>query len=157
MDNEQINQDVRTLPLWKDLFDKMEAAGLVENKTWPISFFVQGIGAAENSAQLSFGLHNIRKALRRLGWTFTSRGHNGQQYWITPRNQNADEMIRMQNLALSSLREGVILGTSTPLDSLSCDERRRHESVLEKMAIRSALMSRKFPSLAAPVDHDESE
>ena len=142
--------DTRRLPLWRDLLDKMIASGLEENKAWPLKFFTDGLSAPENSVQLAMGVHMIRKALRRSGWVLTSRGQNGIQFVLAPRRRNADEMLRMQNAALTSLREGVILGTSTPLDALSDDERRRHEAVLEKMAKRAALMGRRVLQLKPP-------
>ena len=140
-------QEARRLPLWRDTLDKMIESGLSENKFWPLQFFVEGLSAAENSVQLAIGINMIRKGLRRKGWVLTSRGQNGQQFMLAPRNRNADEMIRMQNTALTALREGVILGTSTPTDSLTQEERRKHEAVLEKLAKRAALMGRRIPQL----------
>jgi hypothetical protein len=150
-ENDHAESDTRRLPLWKDLLDRMIEAGLEENKSWPIQFFVEGISAPENSVQLSMGIHEIRRALRRKGWVLTSRGSNGSQFYLTPRGENAGEMIRLQNLALNSLREGVILGTCTPLDALSDSERQRHEAVLEKLAKRAVLMGRRIPQLQAPI------
>lgn len=140
----QLTQDTRRLPLWRDLLDRMIQDGLTINKSYPLSFFVDGMSAPENSAALAFGIYEIRKALRRAphGFVLTSRGRNGQEFVLLHPRENFREMNRLQNVALSALREGVILGTSTPIDTLTNDERRRHEGVLEKIAMRSALMGR---------------
>lgn len=150
MNETQPIQETRRLPLWRDLLDQMLTGELKENKTWPLQFFIDGLSAPANSVQLAMGIHEIRRGLRRKGWVLTSRGQDGTQYVLLPRNRNADEMIRMQNLALNSLREGVILGTSTPLDELTDAERMRHESVLEKMAKRAALLGRRPAQLPSP-------
>ena len=49
----------------------------------------------------------------------------------------------MASAAASAMREGVILGSTTPLEMLTEDERRIHDKLTENMAIRMAMLSRK--------------
>jgi hypothetical protein len=142
--------EVRRLPLWKDLFEKIVADGLAENKAYPIAYFVAGLECDPNSVTFAFGLHEIRRALRRKGWVLSGRGQNGTQFILLPRSRNADEMLRLQNTACTALREGVILGTNTDMGVLTSEERNRHEAILEKMAKRAALMGRRIPGIKAP-------
>lgn len=134
--------EVRRLPLWKNLLDEMQREGLAENKVYPIEHFTKGIGASLDSLELVFGIAEITKALRRLGWVLTSRGQKGTQYVLLPHERNADEMVRLNNVARRALREAVVLGNATPLDKLTDEQRRRHEAVLEKTATRHALLAR---------------
>ena len=54
--------------------------------------------------------------------------------------KNADVMLGYQATAIDCLKRGVILGTNTKLDTLTEDERRRHEAVLARLAQKAALM-----------------
>jgi hypothetical protein len=51
-------------------------------------------------------------------------------------------MNRYAKAAKRALQRGVVLGTNTPLSVLSDAERKKHESVLEKMMTREVLMRR---------------
>jgi cell division protein ZapA (FtsZ GTPase activity inhibitor) len=53
-------------------------------------------------------------------------------------------MFNYQSKAIDALKRGVILGTNTRLDLLDEQDRRRHESMLEKIAMRSALVTRRI-------------
>jgi hypothetical protein len=44
--------------------------------------------------------------------------------------------------AADALRRGVILGTNTKLELLPPEDRARHERMLERMAIKAALIAR---------------
>lgn len=133
------------LPLWKNVVEEMTAAGLEENKCWTLEYFTKGLMCEPNGPEFAFAIHYIRKALRRKGWAFASR-NTGQQFFLRPRAENADVMLSMQREAINALREGLILGTTTPLETLNEEQRRRHEGVLEKIALRLALMNRKIPA-----------
>ena len=136
--------EVLELPLWKNVVKQMEADGLEENKAWPLSYFVERLREPEKSAALAFALNDVRRGLRELGWWLSSR-NSGAEMWLHPRRENAKGMERFTKKAVTALRNGVILGTNTPMDCLTDEERRRHEGVLEKMALRSVLMNRKLP------------
>lgn len=140
--SETETQVPRRLPLWKNWLDR-NMDTVTYGSTFDTIELANDLGADVDSVQFAFSINEIRKALRRCGMNLTSRGTGGAQYVVVPPQTNMHEMVRMQRSAINSLREGVILGTSTPLDLLESDDRRRHEAVLEKMATRFALLSRK--------------
>jgi hypothetical protein len=59
------------------------------------------------------------------------------------------DAAREQNIKLRDIVERAIGGanSNTKLDVLTDEERRKHESTLERLAIRAALISRKMPLL----------
>lgn len=138
--------DARKLPLWKSWLEANESR-LAYGAQFTSKELTDYLGMTEEDIQFAMSIHHIRKALRRKGMNFTARGQYGAGYVIAQPGTNQAEMRRMANVAASAMREGVILGTSTPLDMLTDEERRIHESLAEKMAARLALMRRK---LAAP-------
>lgn len=134
----------RILPLWKAWLD--ENADRIQHEAHFTSLeLVKFLDQPEDSIGFAMSIHEIRKALRRRGMVFTARGEFGKGYRISPPSANADEMRRMEKAAASAMREAVVLGTSTPLDALTQEERRLHESLLEKLSTRLALMNRKQP------------
>jgi len=137
-----VSEEAQRLPLWRNFCERIVAAGLVENQTFTTELIARELSAHPASAQFAFAVHEIRRYLRRKGWVLSARGQNGTQYVILPRSRNADEMQRHQKRAITALREGVILGTQTPLDTLNAEDRRRHEAILEKLALKSVLIKR---------------
>jgi len=134
--------ELRTLPLWKDWIENV-GESMTYGSHVSSDEMVKALECPEDCIQFAMAIHNIRKWFRRRGMNFTSRGQNGTGYIIGRPATNAQEMKRMASVAASAMREGVILGTTTPLEMLSPDERRLHESLTEKMATRLALISRK--------------
>lgn len=139
-----MSEDVRKLPLWKSWVEANEGR-LTYGAQFTSKELTEYLGLTEDSLQFAMSIHHIRKALRRRGMNFTARGQYGSGYTIAQPGTNHAEMRRMANAAASAMREGVILGTSTPLDLLTEDERRIHESLTEKMATRLALIRRRLP------------
>lgn len=135
--------DARKLPLWKSWLEANESR-LAYGAQFTSKELTEYLGMTEEDLQFAMSIHHIRKALRRKGMNFTARGQYGAGYVIAQPGTNQAEMRRMANVAASAMREGVILGTSTPLDMLTDEERRIHESLTEKMATRLALMRRKL-------------
>ena len=142
--------DARKLPLWKSWVESNESR-LTYGAQFTSKELTEYLGLTEDDLQFAMSIHHIRKALRRKGMNFTARGQYGAGYVIAQPGTNHAEMRRMANVAASAMREGVILGTSTPLDMLTDEERRIHESLTEKMATRLALMRRRVqPQDAKP-------
>ena len=138
-----MSDDVRKLPLWKSWVEANEGR-LAYGAQFTSKELTEYLGLAEDSLQFAMSIHHIRKMLRRKGMNFTARGQYGAGYTIAQPGTNHAEMKRMANTAASAMREGVILGTTTPLDLLTEDERRVHESLTEKMATRLALIQRRI-------------
>lgn len=137
-------QEAKRLPLWKSFVEDNEGT-FTFGAFFSKESMEAALGCKSDSMEFAFEVSKVRKALRRKGLNFTSRGNSGEGYSIGMPDTNAAEMKRMQKAAFRAMREGVILGTNTPLDTLSADDRRRHESVLEKMAIRLSLINRRNP------------
>ena len=78
---------------------------------------------------------------------------NVTQFVILPPAANSNIMCAYQREALDALTRGVILGTNTRMDMLTAGEKLRHELVLERMAIKTALMGRSKQIHAAIKKH----
>ena len=70
------------------------------------------------------------------------RGQKGNQFVILRPAANTNVVDGYSRAAVDALKRGVILGTNTRLDTLSESERRRHEAILERVALRAALVQR---------------
>jgi hypothetical protein len=143
-------EEVRRLPLWKDWIERNE-----HRLAYGLTVTTEEMEAAleEKAATMAFQMatHSIRVVLRHRGMNFSQRGLRGAGFQILPPNTNADEMEHLNRVAMNSLKASVILGTSTNLNLLSECERKRHESVTEKMAHRLALLGRTSPSLGQEI------
>lgn len=103
---------------------------------------------------MKFGISvsHIRHGLLEKG--FYLKG-SGDQFIIPLPKENSDYILKFGRIAMHALERGVILGTNTPMDTLTPSERRRHESICERIAIKSVLMRRsasihKFVSKTQP-------
>lgn len=130
------------LPLWRECAKEMLVQGIEYGKVYPSQYFEDRLRCASDSMTFSMGIAEIRRALEPHGFYLSGRGQKGEQYVILPAQANANVMMCYSRKASDALKRGVILGTNTRLDTLSADDRRRHESVLEKMAVKLALVSR---------------
>jgi hypothetical protein len=144
-------QAPRQLPLWRHFITTMnDADALKFGAFFTTSDMEQHLGCKEDTAEFGMSIHRIRRALRRAGKNFTARGQLGEGFVIAPPDTNRCEMQRLQAAAITAMREGVVLGTNTPLELLSAEARRKHEAILEKMAMRLALVNRRTPELKSP-------
>lgn len=143
-------EEVRRLPLWKDWIERNE-----HRLAYGLTVTTEELEAAleEKAATMAFQMatHSIRVVLRHRGMNFSQRGLRGAGFQILPPNTNADEMEHLNRVAMNSLKASVILGTRTNLNLLSDCERKRHESVTEKMAHRLALLGRSNTSLGQEI------
>jgi hypothetical protein len=147
MENTENNMEVLRLPLWKNCLDEMLHAGVEYGKTYTAEFFEERLKAQRDSMNFSLDISKIRAALLSHGFFLSGRGQKGEQFVIVDAAANTAVMENFQSQAIKALRAGVILGTNTRVDVLTTEERRRHESTLEKLAIRSTWISRKIPTL----------
>jgi hypothetical protein len=134
--------ETRKFPLWKEWIEQRgESMGYGDAVT--SKEMAEALGEKEESLQFNMAIMEIRKWFRRRGMNFTSRGLKGSGFVIAKPGLNAWEIERMWHAALSSMKEALILGTTTPLELLNSEERRIHEAKTAKMAMRLALISRK--------------
>ena len=134
--------EIRRLPLWKNVVDKMRAEGIEFGKTYSAEYFEEGLSQKRDTMQFGLAVSEIRRELESNGFYLTGRGQKGDQFVILPAGDNMKIMQEYSRRALDSLKRGVILGTNTPLNALAIDDRRKHEAILERIAIRSVLMAR---------------
>lgn len=139
---ENTNAELVRLPLWRNCVEKMEAEGIEYGRTYPAEFFEAELRCTREDMKFGLGISQIRRQLEHKGFFLSGRGQKGSQYIILPPSANANVMGNYAAAAMDALKRGVILGTNTRLDTLSAEERRRHESMLEKMAIKAALCSK---------------
>ena len=142
--NAATNQEpeVLRLPLWKNCLDRMIQDGLEHSKVYTAEFFEGQLREKRDTMRFGLAISEIRRELEKLGYYLSGRGQHGNQFIILPPENNQDVMLAYQREAINALKRGVILGTTTRLDLLAADDRRKHESILEKMAMRSVLMQR---------------
>jgi hypothetical protein len=147
MHNEQL--EVVRLPLWKNCLEDMLQQGVDHGKTYEADFFENHLKSERTTMAFSLGVSQIRTALLEHGFFLSGRGQKGDQFVILDAASNTRVMENFQHQAAVALKKGVILGTNTRLDVLTDEERRRHEATLERLAIRSALMSRRIGPIKA--------
>lgn len=140
-ENEPDTELVR-LPLWKNALEEMRKQGITHGQTWEAEFFEKELRCERDEMKFGLGISEIRRELEKDGYYLSGRGQKGNQFVVLPPESNADIMAGYQRAALDALKRGVVLGTNTRLDTLSESDRRRHEGMLERMAMRAVLMQR---------------
>jgi len=141
------NMEVLRLPLWKNCYEKMLGQGIDYGTTYDAEWFESILKEKRESMRFSLDISKIRTALLSHGFFLSGRGQKGEQFVILDAAANTAVMENFQSQAIKALRSGVILGTNTRVDVLTDEERRKHESTLERLAIRSALICRKTLTL----------
>jgi hypothetical protein len=139
--------EVLRLPLWKNCYEEILREGIDYGRTYDADFFESRLKEKRDSMRFSLDISKIRTALLSHGFFLSGRGQKGEQFVILDASANTSVMENFQSQAIKALRSGVILGTNTRVDVLTDEERRKHESTLERLAIRSALLCRKIPTL----------
>lgn len=122
--------------------EQMRADGVHYGKTYPAEFFEGMLRCKRDAMEFGLAISEIRRELEKDGFYLSGRGQKGNQYVVLPPSGNVDVMAHYSRVASDALKRGVILGTNTRLDTLSAEERRKHENMLERMAIKAALVSR---------------
>lgn len=145
MDGEPIS--VLKLPLWKSCYEEMVKDGCAYGQTYETEYFEQRLKEKRETMAFGLAMSQIRTALLKHGLFLSGRGQKGSQFVIVDAAANSRVMENFQHQAAIALQKGVILGTNTRIDVLTEEERRKHEATLERLAVRSALMSRKVPTI----------
>jgi hypothetical protein len=146
MEDETQSEVVR-LPLWKNCYEEMIREGVDYGKTYEAEFFETRLKEKRDTMAFGLALSQIRTALLGHGLYLSGRGQKGHQFVIVDAAANTRVMENFQHQAKIALQKGVILGTNTRLDVLTEEERRKHEATLERLAVRTALMSRQVPTI----------
>ena len=145
--NEPIEMEVVKLPEWKSCYQDILNEGIDYGKTFTAEYFEEKLRCRRDSMQFGLDVSNVRTALLAHGFYLSGRGGKGEHFVVLEAAANSKVMENYQHAAAIALRKGVILGTNTRIDILTDDERRKHESMLEKLAVRAALFSRRTPTL----------
>jgi hypothetical protein len=138
----EVTGEVIRLPLWKTCLDDMLNQGVNYGQVYESAWFEDKLKCPRDSMHFGLAISEIRRALEGKGYYLSGRGQKGNQFVILPPESNQDVMSSYQRAATDSLKRGVILGTNTRLDLLGEADRRKHESMLEKMAFKMVLLNR---------------
>ena len=130
------------LPLWRNCVEAMREEGINYGHTYASSYFEERLKCKRDTMQFGLAISEIRRELEKDGYYLSGRGQKGDAFVILMPEANADVMQSYQQAAVIALKRGVILGTNTRLDTLDEEARRKHESILEKLAMRAVLLNR---------------
>lgn len=136
------DQNITRLPLWKECVKDMKAQGIAHGKIYDSGYFEEQLRCKRDCMAFALAIAEIRRALEEDGFYLSGRGQKGDSFVVVPPENNADVMQAYGRKAADALMRAVILGTNTRLDLLAPADRRRHEAILEKMAIKSILLQR---------------
>jgi hypothetical protein len=128
------------LPLWKNCVERMLANGVEYGKTYSAEYLEKELRCKRTEMNFGIAVSEIRRALETRGFYLSGRGLKGDSFIILEPQKNQEVLSSYSTTAIDALKRGVILGTNTRLDTLTSEERRRHESMLHKMATRLMLM-----------------
>lgn len=120
----------------------MREEGIEFGKTYPSDYFEKSLSRKRNTMEFGLAISEIRRELEKDGFYLSGRGQKGDQFVILPAEDNVSVMQGYNRRALDALKRGVILGTNTPLQLLDSENRKRHEALLERMAVRTILIQR---------------
>lgn len=150
--NTDTEPEVLRLPLWKNALEAMREDGIAYGKTYEADWLEKMLKCSREEMKFGLAISEIRRELEKDGYYLSGRGQKGNQFVVLPPESNADVMAGYQRAAVDALKRGVILGTNTRLDSLTDSDRKRHESLLERMATKAVLMQRS--GAVAKIIHD---
>jgi len=136
------NQKPRKLPLWNSCVEKMKKDGIGYGSTYNAEFFEEHLGEPRDTMEFALGVSHVRRALEHDGFYLSGRGGNGTDFRVVPVERNCEVLKKYGRDARMALQRGCILGTSTPLHLLGAEDRRRHEAILERLAMQSVLVAR---------------
>lgn len=137
-----MNEEITRLPLWRGALEQLQKNGVEHGQTISAEWFEERLKCKRDEMEFGLSMSAIRRELEKDGYHISGRGQGGAQFIILPPENHAAVMAHYQRIAIDCLKRGVILGTATRIDLLNAEDRRRHESLCEKMATRSVLMAR---------------
>jgi hypothetical protein len=120
----------------------MLADGVEYGKTYSAEYFEEKLRCKRDQMAFGISLSQVRRALETKGFYLSGRGLKGNSFIILEPKNNVNVLRSYSHSALDDLKRGVILGTNTRLDTLTAEERRRHESMLQKMAMRLVMINK---------------
>lgn len=135
------NEIVR-LPLWKNCLDKMRTDGISHGQVFTAEFFEKELRCQRTEMRFGLAIADIRRELETDGFYLTGRGQGGNQFVILPPSNNADVILQYNRRALDVTKRGLNLGSATRLDMLTESERRRLDGIVERTAVKCALLQR---------------
>lgn len=139
--NEQSATTVR-LPEWKHCLEQMRTAGLEYGKVFTADFFETHLQMKRDTMAYSLAISEIRKTLEKEGMFLSGHGQKGESCTVLPPEENAKVGVRYAYAASDALRRAHTLLSTTPLETLTADQRTKHEQVSERIAVKLALMNR---------------
>lgn len=134
--------EVLKLPLWKNCLENMIDGTVEHGKTYSAEFFEEQLKEKRETMKFGLAISEIRRELEKRGFYLSGRGQHGNQFIILPAEGNQNVMLTYQRAAIDAMKRGVILGTQTRLDLLNAHDRKQHEKILEKLAVRTALFTK---------------
>ena len=146
IDSESVTESNQLkLPLWRSCVELMREQGLTYGKIYATEFFESNLRCQRDSQEFQFGMMHIYSALRKLEperYVLTCRGQEGKQYIVLPPNETAEwsgeKFLQAQGIMLECYK----VGCSVPKSLLNESEQKIHESRLERMGNKLALLNR---------------
>jgi hypothetical protein len=130
------------LPLWRTCAEAMIANGVEYGTTYTAEYFEEQLRCKRDEMKFGLGISEIRRVLETKGFYLSGRGLKGDSFIILEPNKNINVLSSYSSTAVDALSRGVILGTNTRLDTLTAEERRKHESALQKIAMRLVMVKK---------------
>lgn len=142
MSEEIRTNQVRKLPLWKSCLQKMEEEGICYGKTYAVAWLEEQLSATLTDVSFGIGIYNLRVELEKRGFSLAGSPTKTGHYAIVPAKDNAAVMARMSRKGKRYFQRTVLLGSNTDMSELTPEEKKRHQSVLERARLRVALIDR---------------
>lgn len=133
---------VRSLPLWKSFAEQLIAEGIEHGKEYRAEVFEDGLGCKRDSIEYGFAVSEVRKILEDLGYYLSGRGMNGKAFVIIEPEGHCDVAGSRERQAMVLLLRATKLLSTTRRELMSSEDVRKLDSVLARLQIKSALISR---------------
>lgn len=142
MSEEIRTNQVRKLPLWKSCLQKMEEEGLHYGTSFTVEWLEEQLSAKFGTIGFMIAIHDLRIELEKRGFAIAGSPKKTGRYAILPAKDNAAVMSRMSRKGKRYFVRTVLLGSNTDMSELTPEEKKRHQSVLERARLRVALIDR---------------
>lgn len=139
-----VDGDVCKLPLWKALLEEIES-DIHYGKVFQVKYFEEKLKCPRDSIMFGVSVSYIRRALEKRGMYLSGRGQKGEQFVVIQPGSNVNIMRMYSAEASDKMRRALMLGSATPMNMLDGQQKQKHETMLEKIAWKVAMLARRTP------------
>lgn len=134
--------EIRKLPLWKGLYEKLIEEGIDYGKTYPADKFEKELSCNRESREFGIEVHKIRVELEKLGYYLQGKVESAGILVIVPAEKNVKISIKSEKRIRKNRLRSAMLLQATDLKRLPKKIKDLHLKTQERIEIKMLLEKR---------------